>query len=153
LRGAALPMGDRLRALRQRRGLTLAYVAARVGVTKACICQWEGGKSFPRRGSLEPLADALSTSVSYLIAGEGEVDEAKPHNRPAAPDPGDVMRRARREIARVLGLKVSDIAVEITLPNGDGISLQGRLNAARSIHAREPANHQSDNLPLLRSSY
>jgi transcriptional regulator with XRE-family HTH domain len=124
-------MGDRLRDLRQRRGLTLTNVAGPLGVTNACVCQWESGRSFPRRGYLEPLAGTLGTSVSYLIAGEGDPDLVAPRKRPAVVTAANVIRRARREIARALGLRVSEVRVEINPPNSDEITIQTRLITAR----------------------
>lgn len=127
----AMGMGNRLRDLRQRRGLTLTNVAGPLGVTNACVCQWESGRSFPRRGYLEPLAGTLGTSVSYLIAGEGDPDKETPRKRPAAVSAANVIRRARREIARVLGLRVSEVKVEISLPKADSMTIQTRLITAR----------------------
>lgn len=109
----ALPMqsrelfGQRLRHIRQMRGLTLEEVGRSIGVSRACVCQWEGGKSHPKPSFLPGLARSLGTSVSYLIAGEEE------QIRAVGALPSDVIYRARREIAAVLGLEVSKVRIEI----------------------------------------
>lgn len=116
-RGALAKIGARLRELRLKRGLTLAEVAAPLGVTGACISQWETGRSFPRAEYLEPLAEALSSSLAYLFAGneQGAADAATSPARKDHAELGaaEVIRRARRDIAHVLGLPVSQVRVEI----------------------------------------
>lgn len=111
--GAAARTGARLRALRLQRGLTLNQVAAPLGVTNSCISQWEKGRSFPGGDYLEPLADTLSTTVAYLVTGEGESDATSPRTLPTDLSAADVIDRARREIADALGLAMDEVRVEI----------------------------------------
>ena len=56
--------------LRKQRGLTQAELAARIGVTDKAVSRWETGKGFPDVSLLPPLAEALGTSVTELLAGE-----------------------------------------------------------------------------------
>jgi transcriptional regulator with XRE-family HTH domain len=106
-------MGGRLRTLRQERGLTLGDVARSLGVTTACVCQWEAGKSYPKPQFWPDLARTIGTTVSYLIAGEdlmaGE-DEALRMTRRV---PEEVIQRARNEIAAALGLEISKVRIEV----------------------------------------
>lgn len=99
-------LGGRLRDLRRRRGLTLDEVGRSLGVTRACVCQWESGKSYPLRKFIPDLARTLDTSVSYLIAGDkaGAVVD----DQAAA-----VIWRARKEIADALRFDVSRVRIEI----------------------------------------
>ena len=100
-------LGERLRALRRRRGLTLDDVGRRLGVTRACVCQWESGKSYPLRKFIPDLARALDTSVSYLVAGDS-TDDARVGDQAA-----DLIWRARKEIAEALSFDVSRVRIEI----------------------------------------
>ncbi len=66
------PLGERVRALRQKRGLTLERLAERVGSSKSYI--WEIENKDVARPSAEKLAHiatALDTTVEYLLAGDG----------------------------------------------------------------------------------
>ena len=99
-------LGDRLRDLRRRQGLTLDDVGRNVGVTRACVCQWESGRSYPSRKFLPDLARSLETSVSYLLVGR---TEEMLINAQAA----RLIRRARMDIAEALQVDVSRVRIEI----------------------------------------
>ena len=106
LRHDSIALGARLRELRRRRGLTLDEVGRNIGVTRACVCQWESGKSYPQRKFIPELARTLETSAAYLVAGDGTgiiVDD-----QAAA-----VIRRAKKEIAEALSFDVSRVRIEI----------------------------------------
>ena len=64
-------MGERLKRLRQARGLTQPQFAKMVGVTKSAVSQWEGGST--KNLKLEVLAlvlEVLNTDLQYLVWGE-----------------------------------------------------------------------------------
>ena len=102
----SITLGTRLRDLRRRRGLTLDEVGRSLGVTRACVCQWESGKSYPQRKFIPELARSLDTSVAYLVAGDsaGTVVDDKA---------AAVIRRAKKEIADALSSDVSRVRIEI----------------------------------------
>ena len=56
--------------LRKQQGLTQSQLAERIGVTDKAVSRWETGKGFPDVSLLQPLAEALGTSVTELLAGE-----------------------------------------------------------------------------------
>jgi transcriptional regulator with XRE-family HTH domain len=65
--------GERLRRLREARGLRKTALARRVGLTEACIRQLESGRtSQPRLSDGMRLADALGADPRYLAFGEGD---------------------------------------------------------------------------------
>ncbi|MFP4495178.1 MAG: helix-turn-helix domain-containing protein [Halochromatium sp.] len=57
---------QRLKAARQRAGLTQTEIAARLGVSKALPGHWEAGRKVPGMAKLEALAELLDVSVSWL---------------------------------------------------------------------------------------
>ena len=61
---------DKLRTLRKQRGMTAKELANLVGVSEVSITQYENGNRSPRRKVLESLAEALDTSVDYLLGKE-----------------------------------------------------------------------------------
>lgn len=69
----AMEIGDRIKAARKRAGLTQEKLAARVGVDKSAVGQWEapGSRTGITTANLVKVADALGIGVSQLI-GEGE---------------------------------------------------------------------------------
>jgi transcriptional regulator with XRE-family HTH domain len=58
------PLGDRIRALRKERGLTLDQLAELSGSSKSYI--WELENKNPPR----PSADKLGTTIEFLLEGE-----------------------------------------------------------------------------------
>ena len=60
-------MGIRLRALREKKGMSLRALADKAGVTFASINRIELGKANPRFETLEKLAKALGVSTRDLI--------------------------------------------------------------------------------------
>jgi transcriptional regulator with XRE-family HTH domain len=60
-------MGLRLRAIREKKGLSLRALADRSGVAFGAINRIELGKTTPRLETLERLAKALGVSVRDLI--------------------------------------------------------------------------------------
>src|SRR5690606_2176269 len=65
---------QRLRALREDRGLTLDTVAAAAGMAASTLSRLETGKRRLAVDHLVPLARALGTSVDALLAPEPPVD-------------------------------------------------------------------------------
>lgn len=59
----------RLRAARQRRGLTQAAVALALGLQHATISKWENGRSEPTLERLASLCALLSVSADHLVRG------------------------------------------------------------------------------------
>jgi transcriptional regulator with XRE-family HTH domain len=71
------PLGDRIRALRKERGLTLDQLAELSGSSKSYI--WELENKNPPRPSAEKLskiADKLGTTIEFLLEGETSPEEA-----------------------------------------------------------------------------
>jgi len=60
--------GQRIRAARLARGLTLARLAADIGVTAGAVSQWETGATSPRLGMSYAIAEALGTDHRSLFA-------------------------------------------------------------------------------------
>jgi len=68
-------LGNRLRVLRKKRGLSLAQLAKLLGKTKTAVVSYEQGYRFPLLRDIDTLAEELGTSVGYLI---GETDISGP---------------------------------------------------------------------------
>jgi DNA-binding XRE family transcriptional regulator len=68
---AGIGLGERVKAARLGRGMTMAELAAACGLTKGFISQVESGSSNPSLNTLRNIAAALQIPVSALLAGAG----------------------------------------------------------------------------------
>lgn len=69
-------IGERIRILRKRRGLTQSALASSVGVTDKAVSKWERGLSSPDISLLAGVSRALGVSVDELL-GEASLDNAE----------------------------------------------------------------------------
>ena len=77
-------MAQRIKALRQEKGLTLEQVADIVGVGKSTVRKWETGMiANMRRDKIAALAKALGTTPAYLMGWKEE--DAKKESSPSEP--------------------------------------------------------------------
>lgn len=72
-------MAQKIKELRQQRGMTLEEVATIVGVGKSTVRKWETGMiANMKRDKIAALAQALGTTPAYLMGWQDE-DEENPH--------------------------------------------------------------------------
>ena len=63
-------LAERVQALRKQAGLTQIELAEKIGVSKSQYIRYETKDVQPPANIMNKLADALSTSVDYLISGD-----------------------------------------------------------------------------------
>ncbi len=68
-----MQLGRKIRDLRLRRGLTVQQLATASGLSKGFISQVENDRTSPSLTTLKDLANALNTSVAYLVVEEEQV--------------------------------------------------------------------------------
>jgi transcriptional regulator with XRE-family HTH domain/mannose-6-phosphate isomerase-like protein (cupin superfamily) len=101
------PVGERLRAHRERAGLSLRGLARNVGVSPSLISQIEHGKAAPSVGTLYAIVSELSISMDELFFDEprgagGEAEEPASDLPPRGsdgwrvPSEGPVLRHGNR---------------------------------------------------------
>jgi quercetin dioxygenase-like cupin family protein len=66
-------MGEKIRDLRLRRGLTVHQLAIATGLSKGFISQVENHRTSPSLATLHDFARALETSAAYLVVEEDQV--------------------------------------------------------------------------------
>lgn len=69
---ASAVLGDRIRGLRKRRGMTLADLAARTRLSPGYISQIERNLAQPSIPALVALASSLEVTVQWFFSGPGE---------------------------------------------------------------------------------
>lgn len=62
-------LGEQIKRLRERRGLTQAALAARVGMSTVFIRKLEAGERLASMDTLQKLAEALDASVRIELVG------------------------------------------------------------------------------------
>jgi len=97
-------LGARLNRLRREAGLTLADVAATLGVSKPTVWAWEKGKARPLPERLDAIAAALGVAPELLAPGpaaNGEIDT--------------VIAECRQRIAEASGVPVQAVRIMVEL--------------------------------------
>lgn len=61
---------ERLRALRQHKGLTQEELASALFVSRTAISKWEQGRGYPSIDSLKAIASFFSVSIDDLLSGD-----------------------------------------------------------------------------------
>lgn len=98
------PLGTRLNRLRREAGLTLADVAATLGVSKPTVWAWEKGKARPLPERLDAIAAALGVAPDLLSPAKGASD-----------DIGAVVAECRARIAEACGTSPQSVRIMIDL--------------------------------------
>lgn len=65
--GVTMTIGDRIRAVRKKRGLTQTQLAERMSVSPTHISRWEYGGMIPSLFHAINLADELDVSLDFLV--------------------------------------------------------------------------------------
>jgi transcriptional regulator with XRE-family HTH domain len=118
-------LGERLRAARKARGVTLQQVAERTGLSKSFVSQVETGVATPSIVSLVGIARALDVAVGALIEGlyeEEAVEGVGTHGAPASEAvPSGVKPReakvVRRDARKTLGYVGAAGQIELLTPD------------------------------------
>ena len=74
----SIQLGAFIRDMRMERGLTQQQLADKLGITDKAVSKWERDICCPDITLLRPLAAALGVTVSELLAGQRETEDAAP---------------------------------------------------------------------------
>lgn len=95
--------GTRLQRLRKDRGLTLAQVAARLGVSKPTVWAWEQGKAKPVESRIDALAQVYGVHASDILQSR------------ISPALFELIARSKEQIAEAVGTSPDKIRIMIDL--------------------------------------
>jgi repressor LexA len=62
-----MSIGDNIKAIRAARGLTQEEFGAAIGVSGMAVSQWECGRSVPRMGAVQAIADRFGVTRSDVV--------------------------------------------------------------------------------------
>ena len=72
-----MTLGESIRELRKRRGLSQEKLAEQMGVSRQAVTKWEAGQSAPSSENLLRLAELLGTTAEALLGREAEGGQAE----------------------------------------------------------------------------
>ena len=75
--------GQKIAALRRKRGMTQDALAEALSVTRQAVSKWEADASLPETGKLVPLARLFGCTVDYLLGG-ADAETGAPQGAPHA---------------------------------------------------------------------
>ncbi len=78
-------IGDRIRRARRAQGLTLAQVAAAIGITPSAVQQWERGASLPNVERLTKFANLVNAPLIWLLEGTESLEASSVQDRRSRP--------------------------------------------------------------------
>lgn len=133
-------LGERVRKLRERQGLTLKRTATLAGLSDRFIIQVEQGKANPSLTSLVSLARALQTSVTGLLPEDNGNPESSGYANDSSAILARLERYPREQLPRLLACmssyleQASDWHLSLVGMRGAGKTTVGRL-LARGLKA------------------
>jgi len=63
-------IGENIKALRERSGMSQEQLAARIGKTRSAVSQYESGKIIPRMGVIESIASVFMVDKTEVIGSD-----------------------------------------------------------------------------------
>lgn len=70
-------LGERIRAARERSGLSQAALGRLFGISREAVAQWESGRNAPTADKLGRLAAETKVNVEWLMTGAGTMEMAE----------------------------------------------------------------------------
>lgn len=132
-------IGDRLREVRNARGLSLRALAARLGISASLISQVETGRARPSVRTLYAIAAELGISLDELLFSDARAvgeEDAEPAEPGAIPDlrlPADPVQRAgNRTAIRLASGVVWERLTTASIPNVDFLHVTYEVGGASS---------------------
>lgn len=105
-------VGQRIKALRQQHNMTLRELSQKVGISISFLSDIENGRSNPSLERLKEIAEALDTTVSYLL-GENDTTDNPTQPEKIIDDANDIdarlTKRDKKDIAKELEKLMGDL--------------------------------------------
>jgi transcriptional regulator with XRE-family HTH domain len=125
-------VGERLRAARRERGLSVAALADAAHVGKGSLSEIENGTRNPTLGTLYSLAGALGVPLATLLAGQAGARIAAPGVEARLLDASHDDRQA----VEVYRLRLDPGAVHRSVPHGPGVTEHLLITAGQARAGR-----------------
>ena len=89
--------GDRLKTLRNKKGLSQMEFSKQIGISKSSVNMYERGEREPNFEILETIADYFNVDLDYLLGKTDIENRAQAAVIPFKPDDRNVLRLAGRD--------------------------------------------------------
>lgn len=107
-------VGQRIKRLRRERGLNMAYLASRVGVSKPTLWKWEKDTSCPRQEMVSALACVLGVSEMQILYGsKKQICEREQVSLVVSAAAEELIASSKNNIAAIIGVDPSRVRVLI----------------------------------------
>lgn len=116
-------VGERIKRLRKERKLTLRELSEKVDISISFLSDIENGRSNPSLERLKSIAEALDTTVSYLLGEEDNSIKGQPDNTLK------LTHRDEREIEKILE------ETRRKLENSEGLMFDGEPASPEAIQS------------------
>ena len=93
-------LADKIRSLRQSRGLSQAALARRMGMKPSQLCKIELGHNGLSESSIRRVADALGVTIAELMGEAEERRETKVEERVECSETGELLRTLLDELPK-----------------------------------------------------
>ena len=103
---------ERLRDLREAKGLSMLSLAQKIGVSDAAICKWENATNEPKASSISLLADFFEVSTDYLLGLEDDIG-IKKFSAPIKNEKPDELSPDGKELISIFNSLDSDYQAQI----------------------------------------
>jgi transcriptional regulator with XRE-family HTH domain len=125
-------VGERLRAARHERGLSLGALADAAGVGKGSLSEIENGTRNPTLATLYSLAGALGVPLAILLAGQAGARIASPGIEARLLD----VSNDEGQSVEVYRLRLEPGTVHRSVPHGEGVTEHLLVTAGRARAGR-----------------
>lgn len=123
-----MEFGPRLRALRKRRGLTLAQIAERSSLSRSFISQVESGQAAPSIASIKRICDVLEVSLAELFDDGRETGATEPKSSTQDDRANPAVRIVRKDRRKAFKYPGAESMNYLLVPD-----LQGRLEVILGV--------------------
>ena len=134
-----MSIGENIRRLREREGLSQTAFAGRLGVTKETVGRWESGRTFPRRTHLDKMIADFAVCADDIMSEERGLGTA-----PSAPTadnwPGPETRNDDTGAAEGAGDAILPVYKTDRSGNGTTLRHTGYACAPSDVAARHVAS-------------
>jgi transcriptional regulator with XRE-family HTH domain len=103
-------VSERIKEVREARGLTASELARRVGVTATAVWNWEKNSVRPRPPVLETIANVLGVTTTFLRTGNNENASGLSET---AGSVASIVREARAKLSQATGLPLERIRLDV----------------------------------------
>lgn len=76
-----MELNEKLRSLRQEKGITQDELASKLYVSRTAVSKWESGRGIPNIESLKAISDFFSISIDELLSGSELLDVAQKNGK------------------------------------------------------------------------